>query len=545
MQHQKLQQSIHSSRLIESDIAKQGYKLSRLWLKLDGQGLLSLRFLFFFPLQLPLVSQRYLQTCVLILTFKRILNLHDNLVHKLLTTACFRDLSLPPKNTNKSAQSYLAEIHKSAVLSALQSKKIGLSGLSQLIKQQYAKTSVRQLLSDRLFNFACRIVNHRSINSALNWQQLLSKLCRQDALFIDSQLTDLLLQHWGDMPEGITVLNNNTQTIGYLLAVKDKSADIYQLNGHIQEYPLAALEVVQAKHKVPQKQYIDCLNNEKFLAALDKTVNPSKHGCKFILTKAELTEYLAIFNNTNQDPIDQLNKQFNKNTLLMEALKAYAAELSKSQSSFSNLRNAIMMLGLNRIRYWLARVHLENNYWHAYYDHKPLHEQYLKTAQYVASELAKKTDFIYPEQAKLLISVTLIQYLSAPQIKRFAEPPIYYSCTPDSVFGYSKQLPNEFIQAITETWQQPAWMSKSLLQLGEKPNNVLVSKQQQSTLSVIYLALASVGMTYTAQAKQQTAPEIFKQSLACLKLTSNDLYKIQQDNIVDNTCFNPLPRLIH
>ncbi|WP_016956676.1 hypothetical protein [Catenovulum agarivorans] len=548
-QHQQLMQMATDGASDTEQLKSLANKLAQTWL---APSILNSCFTAAFinlPLVLPRAQKRYLSSCLLLIVFADIYKLHPKLLHKLLIAASLRDISIlkllqQPKLDKK-------HLLASALQSAQQVQQRQLGALAQLIAWQYTNTP-NALFSQQVFSLVCLIVHQQSLNPTANWLQILKTLVCQDGSKIQFSLLESLFKYLTDLPAGSLVVEQKQQQLHYLMHSSEHEQDTIcvSLTGvwhHFNKDSLALAAISSAAeqaNKLSFKQVLEWCQHKscEFIKQDEKPANVSQH-----LSLTALKTLLAHFHQSANDPVDLLNQDIQALPYLHNALCTYASELAESNAPINKTRHAIMMLGLNRVYYWLIRYQIESFYIQYQYDHQNLHQLYLLQAQSVAENLANKLKIIDKEQAKLMVSLAFMPYLNAPQIQTYQQAPEFYSHSPELIFKHKKHYPQALLDTLKNDLRLEDWCLDALVALQAPSKLHNFNRKTQQTFALLVCACTSVGLSYVVYDSvkmSEALPQPLQQALTLLNLDFTSFQQIQQENSQDNNLYSPLPRLI-
>ncbi len=521
----------------------------------------------------PFYIQKNIKLILLLLILCHKIKVHPALISPLLIAAICKDLI------------YLKILLKPAIqlneqqIRQYKQKNPRLS--SQLFKQYTHKSNQQQLIA-RLIKHQFETLNgkgpHQRFTHNLSFAEQIFSLCCLFVEELESMLTNktyspqtviqsLCTHFYGAINQGLfdhLYASFSSSPLGS--TAEDKHGQVVLINFfHQTRYACVSintndsLSTKNIREIAPQQltshdlAYV-CSNSQALLQYLvdsasllkDKRNYPFKAQaeiCADITACPEILKIQKMAQIKQGLEINQLAKEIQQLPAIEHDLCMQAQQLSRKKRPISNLNQALMMLGLNRVPSWVVRNHLEKELLSLPHQQSNLCLEIMKICQFAAAELAQLSRLLLPEKAKLLLSYLLLPAMYNASLaitsrlsfsnSAFNAPELY------QVSG-EKYANLSFI--IAKEWQE----SKSFIELTRQQlkqiDDIFTSKNEQKLLS---LSMLSIHIAYSCFSTTLDKPNLEndKTIVKCLKLLdlkTNDFNEVTALTIHEINPFTPI-----
>ncbi|MCU4676085.1 hypothetical protein N7931_10610 [Catenovulum sp. 2E275] len=586
----RIEQQIDSAQLIDRIIEQ-----ARQWLKLYQQAPQSLCALYFLTDDLTLIEQRYLKTNLLLLSLIESLHLTQTQAINLLCASALRDIAIfNSLNKTKTElrdllndKQFKAKLYKSCQHSAKQAElivnaqpQVYLANLNQLIAYQYeftngsglyrkilAQVNQQQFCASQLFSFCCHLVNLDILYPQLvNWQLQLKFIARNQFHKIDSYLLNLLYQQWGQFPAGSLVsYQQQACRVFYLAPANDDFAIIYQ-NNQLIKCPLAKLSALDQTFETEGVLTIRQAYKTQLLPHLDE-LNIKLSSAKLVQFSLNIDPQSRLLNQhfkQNDEPLDYLAKalqiQTNRfNQAFSESFKqtttqnlieyAYSLNLPAERAANSSLsvNQASMYLGSDALQFWLPHHVLKSPLLNLKHQFSEPLKQYLFLAQNMSAQLAKYSDSVHPEQAKLLLCCLFYPYFYHPKITIYANQDLQLATHIHQLLKLNKTQTHLSVELARNCGLSFTEINALAATTQQSKNHY--TETEKSLISSLKLSILAIGLIFKTpqiftldQLAEQANPVYDEtlQSLACLNLDWDSFCQLVQHSVEEHHYFCPL-----
>ncbi|KMT65686.1 hypothetical protein [Catenovulum maritimum] len=516
------------------------------WIKLFQKAPIELEILFIQTQHNTSQQARYLKTNLLILLLARQKNLHLSLIKQLVYAAQIRDITnfkvLHKGGLDKPANGL---IRKSSIKCIQFCAKHGLSyGLSeQLIANQYRHQSPPVIgLGEQIFNTSCEYIQlQHELDFPCDWPSRVNKLAIKCASNIKLAELTLIYQSLSEIPAGsLCSLKQQTDLI-YIFSENKRHYFLPQDLAKAKPYIYQEEEQEEPLYKQIQFSEQPSKINISKLFALITECFPQLSEASFhfseldIQPSSEIYQIRQAVEQKQDDPVLTLNSVLNQHPIWQQELENYAKTIANNAEANLTSKNAIMMLGLNRVPYWIIRRALEVNLFKIQHQNTHRFSKYLESAQAMAHELSSETEFIYPEEAKLIITFCYYPYLYNAQLALKSFPMELDSLSTEAVFGLKIETAISLSQTISKLWLDKSWINTLIDNQNLPIERVISSKQDRQSLAILKLSNLATHLIYSGQEISLDNSEI-QMCLKSLKMTA-DMFQIKLINCIENNHF--------
>ncbi|NTS77675.1 HDOD domain-containing protein [Catenovulum sp. SM1970] len=485
-----------------------------------------------------LFEQRLISRLGFILKLSHAIPLHPELCLNLTISAQLTEIAYF-NILNKRKLSTTAELQKFKESNALKSAQICNRYLAPKDSQSqfivnlmaYHKLWSLQASSDKItFAHQLLFLTNTVVNALhpitdspkLTWQKVLKQLCLNYQDIIDKTVLDKVYCTFSAIPAGTQFLSNEQNYLSLKPYDESDYQDVLCLNNGEYEVLDKSTVLNAINHQSSKKITYSVLDD---IAEQSTQLNPvSLNLAANIQAPSKLIE-LRNHAYKPQTSSKKLIQLIEKQPDIIAGLYDYAKSLSRGNKAPASVAQAVMTLGTNRLKDWIARQHIESSLFHCQHQLSRNSKQVLTLTQKVAQAIAIESNLVLPEQAKLLMSYLMM-------------PATYHKCLTHRLsYKHNKldtfdspslmQVPKQHYQKLSlvlaNTWlENNAVKAACLHQL--KPEKLFIGQDKE--IKLLALSILSIHASYLiyqlGQYKMRSiSDKNLQQSLKLLGLTKN------------------------
>lgn len=570
-QHEKLIKLIYTGKKsisIEPHLASLVSKLQKFYYQ---QPDIACLFIFIDTQFWNKASARAIKLSFLLLKLNDEHHFHPATIKQVLMAALIRDICALPHLLKKDKvigkESYAKLVvmvaHQSAKL--LASRGIKSTALSKLVQFQYErpdgkgpfKKAEHQLTtSQNLFNWCCHVTDficHPSRKNSLDWHSLLNKICRAGNSFGHRDYLESLHKTMTAVPVGSCIVTKDGKQAVCLYQVQTLCFCLPQLEQHtsrsVSVVTISMDEIAHWQHSFAIDSFGHlhsalCNTLPKALDAYDLEMPKSKTPpAPDLSPKESIFKLQRLAHSDRGVEIKELVKVLEQYPIICKQIRQEAQLLSRKHIEIESLRQAVMMLGLNRVPYWLVRSHIEKQILGFNHNQLSLSQTLLFSAQEIAAELVKFSQSLLPEQGKLLMTYLMTpaifnQKVAIKSTRSLGEKEI---TTVPELFYISPDSYPELCVSMAKQWQEVGFFVEAIGNQLKQPKQILTNIRDRHVLAISILSIHSAysicsGLPITTFLQR---PPI-KDSLKSLKITDQEFIDLHQQKSLERNAVSSL-----
>ncbi len=384
--------------------------------------------------------------------------------------------------------------------------------------------------AEQIFSLCCLFIEKLeclSSGASKPVNTVLNSLCTTHYAGVNSRLLDQLYACFTNFPLGCKAQDKNQQTVLISYHHQQRSASL-TIDGNGQLLTNKIREIPFYQLTISNSTYI-CSNTKVFLKTLyNLQVLLEENRNYTFINKAEISADITACPNILKlqkmaqvkqgIEINQLAKEIGQFKDIEQDLCQQAQALSRKNKPIKNIKQALMMLGLNRVPSWVVRNHLEKELLSLTHQQTALCLQIMRISQYAAAELALQCRLLLPEKAKLLLSYLLLpaMYNARLAIKNKIEFNNSAFNAPD-LYQVSGEKYAQLSQIIATEWHESSSFIALTRQQLKNIDDVFTSKDEQKLLSLSMLSIHVAYLCFHGNTKTTDKTNI-KNTDKCLVL---------------------------